>query len=530
MSAQQSDKNEWFYSQQANRKYRFSKSKNAYVWEDGTLVAQQQPPAPPRPSTGARPVAIPTSKTNPGTASRNATQSDRSRIDELSSSLKQLTFTPRDDRQTQRSKGRPSANEPEVSSVREVGRGVREFTATDKDAGVQTNWRIGPAQNVGERQFTPKTIRGGEDGDGASDEEEDRQRGSSGKARGDSIAYPTPRCLLTPRFAVRPRTRAPSRNYTFGQVIELVLVPPPPNRFSEISSATTIRPGAPETSQVRGGAHAAVRRFVVVQPATDTNPEFSAIPIRTYDGDGVAGQDDSGRSVVKAHHAVVYTANPIRPPAPFPTDAERPRLLVNGAREAGMQPTPILVDELDRTRPLDPMSRLDFFDVHRFDTSLQNIRMYGDVNRDPQLPLRTQYMAVQALGSRLAAQQGRPPGPPGPPPGPPSGPPPPRSAQEPGRGYVERLVQQQSRQTSAPTPDAIAINTAVHSNAAVSVTVLVAYLNNLHQTVTAQGLDAPPALNQAQLQQLAANSADRVEYLSRLRSNWQRQTGPARRG
>ncbi|KAK4892803.1 hypothetical protein LTR27_008717 [Elasticomyces elasticus] len=517
----------WFYSQSAKRKYRFSKSKNAYVWEDGTLVAQQQPPAPSRPSTGAHPVAIPTSKTVPATASWNALQSDPSRTDELTSSLGRLAFAPRDDQQTQRSKGRPSATETEVSALREVGRGVREFTATDKDAGVQTNWRIGPAQNVGERQFTPKTIRGGDDGNGASDEEEDRQRGSSGKGRVNSPAYSTPCFLLTLRSADRSTTRALRRNFTFGQVIELVLVPPPPSKFSEISSAVTIRPGTPGTSQVRGGAHAAVRRFVVVQPATDPDSEFSAIPIRTYDGDGVAGEDDHGRSIVKAHHAIIYTANPIRPPAPFPTAAESPRMSTNGTRERGMQYVPILVDELDRTRPLDPMSRLDFFDVHNFDTSLQNIRVYGDVHRDSQLPLRTQYMAVQALGNR-SAEQGRLPGPPGPPPGPSPGPPPPRLVQEAGRAYVERPTQQ-SRQTSAPTPDASAISTAVHSNAAISVNVLMSYLNNLHHTVTARGLDPPQALTQMQLQHLAANSTARMEYLSRLRSNWQRATGPARR-
>ncbi|KAK5742070.1 hypothetical protein LTR17_003578 [Elasticomyces elasticus] len=506
------DRPNWLYSESANRWYGWSESRNAYVWEDGTLaslIVQEQLQVPSPSSTGARSIAKSTSNDHdPSTATRNQAELDRTRTDESTVSLDHLTLAPRDKGQTQRSKGRFNATEPEVSDLRDVGRGVREFTATDKDTGVQTNWRIGPAQDVGERPFVPKTICGSDDGDGTSVEEEDRRRGSSGKAR------------------ARPRTRVPRRNYTFGQVIELLLVPPPPTRSSEISSTVTIRSGAPGTSEVRGGAHAAVRRFVVVQPATDTNFEFSAIPIRTYDGEGVAGRDETGRPVVKAHHAVVYTANPIQPPAPHPTDAERPRFLTKGAREPGMQPIPILVDELDRIRPLHPMSRLDFFDVHNFDTSLQNIRVYGDVSRDSQAPLRTQYMAVQASKNRSTAQQGRPPGPPGPPPGPAA----PRSTQEPGSGYVERPMQQAS-QTSAPTTDVSAISTAVHSNAAVPVNVFIAYLNNLYQTVTARGLEAPPALTQEQLRHFAENSTDRLKYLSGLRSNYHRQqTGPARRG
>ncbi|KAK3636182.1 hypothetical protein LTR56_014345 [Elasticomyces elasticus] len=204
-----------------------------------------------------------------------------------------------------------------------------------------------------------------------------------------------------------------------------------------------------------------------------------------------------------------------QPPAP-----SRPS---TGARPAAT-PTPILIDGLDRRRPLDPMARLDFFDVHNFDTSLHNTRLYGNVNRDSQLPLRTQYMAVQASTNRSTAQQGRPSVPPGPPPGLSPGVPPPWSAQGPGRGYVERPTQQ-SRQTSAPTT-VDSVTTAVHSNAAIPVNVLLTYLNNLHQTVTARGLNPPQALTQMQLQHFAANSTDRAEYLSRLRSNWERATDP----
>jgi hypothetical protein len=117
-------------------------------------------------------------------------------------------------------------------------------------------------------------------------------------------------------------------------------------------------------------------------------------PIKTYNGMGVAAP-----GVVKAHHVVVYTM-PIRPPAPECMSSEVP----TSGREAPMQRQAILVINRDRTRPLDPISRLDFFDIHRFDVNLKHVSLYGQVHPEHIVRLVGQYQAVWASFALDASQ------------------------------------------------------------------------------------------------------------------------------
>ncbi|KAK5682105.1 hypothetical protein LTS10_005230 [Elasticomyces elasticus] len=134
------------------------------------------------------------------------------------------------------------------------------------------------------------------------------------------------------------------------------------------------------------------RRFVVVRSALAQQPTFDALPIKTYNGRGVAAQ-----GVIKAHHAVIYTM-PIRFPAPRGSEAEQPQRIsgLPGGVEAGMQAQAVLVIPSDETRPLDPMSRLDFFDRQTFDINIADVRIYGKVEQRYVPVLLGQYHAVWA--------------------------------------------------------------------------------------------------------------------------------------
>ncbi|KAK3115369.1 hypothetical protein LTR53_005360 [Teratosphaeriaceae sp. CCFEE 6253] len=509
-----------FFSKSEKRHYVWSRSNDAYIWEDdGTLVSQRAP-VPQRaqtashaePGSSSREDARPTQPRDAGLSPRAAPRALQPA--DLPAALDRLnlgpTFGPPAGGQ------KSSAPEPKVSDVRTYADGAKEFTTTDRRAGVQTMWRIGPSQKIGDRRYNEKAIRGGN----GSDEAYYDGRGSGGAGGGGGGSGSTgggrgggggrDGSGDTGGSGGRGKERAGGgakqgkrtrRNYLPGQVIEMDVVPPPSSRFSEVSTST-LRPGAP---QLTGGTRAAARRFVVMQPATDSNPNVEAVPIRTYDQQGVAGRDEFGQEVVKAHHAVIYTGNPTRWPAPFPTAAEQPRI-IDGVREPEMLRVPILVVEVDRARPLDPMSRVDFFDVYDIDTSHPYIRIYGAVHRDSLEPLRAQYRAVQAL-ARANAPAARAVAPP----------------------PVQPAVQ------PAPIQDVQAMAAAVSANAAISVGVLADYLDYLRRYAQENRFTAPPALNAEQLQFLAATPSERSVMLARLWSNWREQAqaqaqSAARRG
>jgi hypothetical protein len=90
---------------------------------------------------------------------------------------------------------------------------------------------------------------------------------------------------------------------------------------------------------------------------------------------------------------------PTRPPAPECMTSE----LASG-REAPIQRQPILVINRDRARPLDPISRLDFFDIHRFDVNLKHVSLYGQVHPDHIVRLIGQFQAVWASFALDASQ------------------------------------------------------------------------------------------------------------------------------
>ena len=56
----------------------------------------------------------------------------------------------------------------------------------------------------------------------------------------------------------------------------------------------------------------------------------------------------------------------------------------------------------ERTRRLDPLSRLDFFDIHELGIGLENVLIFGKVDRDSRGPLLYQSQAVWSM-IRLAA-------------------------------------------------------------------------------------------------------------------------------
>ena len=120
------------------------------------------------------------------------------------------------------------------------------------------------------------------------------------------------------------------------------------------------------------------RRFVVVEASRDF---CRALPITTYTGLGVAKA-----GVVKSDHAIIYTG--ARPPEP--QDNERPR---RDRRETGMRLVPIRVRLDSADYKLDPMSRVNFRDVHEIPHEAR-VRSLGRVSRQSIDALLSQYSNV----------------------------------------------------------------------------------------------------------------------------------------
>ncbi|KAK4950617.1 hypothetical protein LTR10_010610 [Elasticomyces elasticus] len=208
-----------------------------------------------------------------------------------------------------------------------------------------------------------------EEPDESSSEESSNDEESSGNERSDAKA-------IDDIYENHTRSVEPYRHYVTGRVIE--------RRLRQQPASTAV------SNTAYAGTGSAIRRFVVVRSASAAqNSTFDAVPIKTYNGQGVAAS-----GVIKAHHAVIYTM-PIRPPAPRGSEAEHPQRLPGGV-ETGMQAQAILVIPSDKTRPLDPMSRLDFFDRQTFDINIADVRIYGRVEQRYVPILLGQYHAVWA--------------------------------------------------------------------------------------------------------------------------------------
>ncbi|KAK3115372.1 hypothetical protein LTR53_005363 [Teratosphaeriaceae sp. CCFEE 6253] len=164
--------------------------------------------------------------------------------------------------------------------------------------------------------------------------------------------------------------------------------------FQVIEVRLTARPPNTDLSAAGYAGAQGIRRFAIVEAATQQTQAFIACPIKTYNGQGVSAQ-----GVIKAHHAVIYTL-PERPPAPYGSREEQPQRTPDGGTESGMQTQPILVRPYVTTRPLDEWSRLDFSTRTPFRINVDQIRLYGKVHERSLAALDLQYRAVWAQITR----------------------------------------------------------------------------------------------------------------------------------
>ncbi|KAK4561242.1 hypothetical protein LTR86_004559 [Recurvomyces mirabilis] len=494
---------------QTGEVYSIQESGGAYwkVYESGkpTTRIPAVVQASSRPTQGA---AQPDTSSGAASTSRGPYASSPGTVECISSSMNRLGVTSPGTQTSATTTAAPSFTRP-----RDLGNGVTELTAADANAGVRTHWRFGPMQTFGDRAFRAKTIMGSDD-EASDDSNDDSDDSDDSRRQGKK---PT-------------RPRKAYRQFSLGDVIETRLVPAPPDSLSTISMLTL----RPETT-FPGGLHAGVRRFVVVDPTIQGGRICSALPIKTYNGMGV-----SAPNVYKSHHAVIYT-EPLRPPAPECSPAERPR---QGSREAPMQRQPILVVNRDRTRPLDPMSRLDFFDLTHFDTSLRGLVVYGYVHREhlarlasqranvwnsfamqtgeapPVAPqqnrstrrdqrTRTSSMSAQATGSRTAGTESmRPTNPAAVVAGP--------SILRPSTTTAPpRLSSDGSRQTQSRS-EYESLRALVMSNATISAEAIQDYLRYLDQLAQHTSRSRPPVLTTAQAAGLARDAPARVAWFTRV--------------
>ena len=212
----------------------------------------------------------------------------------------------------------------------------------------------------------------------------------------------------------------PIRDYVFGRVslyCQQLHVPAEPS-ISQVIERLPTQPSAEAGSHVTpitrpaAGMGMGRRRFVVVRGSTEQQSGFAALyvyqalydalggrtnnhrPITTYGGLGVASPN-----VVKSHHAIIYTRG-----TPRPTPSEAPRRLPNGTLEAGMRTQAIRVVPYEPTSALDPMSRLNFFDIIEFDAYVGHTKLYGKVYEDSRGALLFQYRAVWEAVRHAAAR------------------------------------------------------------------------------------------------------------------------------
>jgi hypothetical protein len=143
---------------------------------------------------------------------------------------------------------------------------------------------------------------------------------------------------------------------------------------------------------------------------------------------------------------------------------EHPQRQQDNSVEAGMQPQAIRVTPNDRRRPLDPYSRLDFFDVHEFDDDVPYTLMYGKVHESSNGPLQYQYRAVWAA------------------------------------------IQRYTGGVAAP--------------GAITLEALDAQLAQLRQRASQYNLPAPPPLSEQQRQQMVQNAQVRQLFFTRINEAW----------
>ncbi|KAF2485048.1 hypothetical protein BDY17DRAFT_95787 [Neohortaea acidophila] len=253
-----------------------------------------------------------------------------------------------------------------LSSILSGDSRPRVFTATDPVTGAITYWEVTAYQLSDNTTGSQRSFK--------------RIRASNGN---------------TPPNRTRGQrdARTLEANFAPGTVVEAKVVTPPHPALSTVTRFTPIP--NPSQSLLRS------RYFVIVEQRRDS---FLAVAIKTYSFQGVAAE-----GVTKAHHAIIYTQSgkhkqrgPHPGGPPEPTPAEMPRQLPGGHLESGMQNPPIRVKQVDLTKKLDPMSRVDYTDRWEFDYGVSHIRVWGQVHRDSRAEFRLQYEGVWAAIYRSA--------------------------------------------------------------------------------------------------------------------------------
>ncbi|KAK5112761.1 hypothetical protein LTR62_003859 [Meristemomyces frigidus] len=241
-------------------------------------------------------------------------------------------------------------------------------------------------------------------------------------------------------------------------------------------------------------------------------------------------------------------ATPLRHPAPDCLPEERPR---PGTHEAPMQRQPILAISRDQARPLDPMSRLDLFDLTHIDTTLRHLTIFGRVDPRHLAALDSQWANVRN-SYQLSTRE------PLPPPSRFGLPPPGGSGTSASSMSVQAssgaaqsttsryetgvtaagirgsrpLGQQTQTQTQTQTPargtaeaggrqplsttDIFRIRTAIESNQILSLNALQLYLGHLDGLAQSRGIQRPPVLTQAQMEGLAENPRARRDWFAEV--------------
>ncbi|KAK5170654.1 uncharacterized protein LTR77_005243 [Saxophila tyrrhenica] len=340
--------------------------------------------------------------------------------------------------------GRQRVVDPRSVDPRPTGQA---FAATGRDSktGLETRWEFGASSSYTEpagttqRQLNVKRIR-------------------EGPGPGRTETSIAPNC----------------KKY---MVIEALLVPPADT--STMSNLTLANDPVPDSSIRR-------RRFVIVRDQMEDRNSFEAIAIKTYNGEGVAAD-----GVVKFHHAIIYTGD-----EPEPEPDELPRRPGNGKMEQPMQAQAIRVEQFDRTRALNPMSRLDYGSRYVFDHGVPNIIILGRIHVYSRASLHAQFNHVwaqirEAHRPSHAAQQ------------------------------VSSAASNADSTTTITPATRAGPSLASPDSGPITDEELVSLLRNYHNHAHQHGLSMPPQqLNPQQIQGLAANAHARAAYLQCIRQSW----------
>lgn len=219
-------------------------------------------------------------------------------------------------------------------------------------------------------------------------------------------------------------------------------------------------------------------------------------PISTYEGQGVA---KAGVDRYKHHHAIIYT----RSEPPIARSDEQPERLPNGGSGPGLLPYSIRVEPKHRNvegYALDPMSRLNFGQIHSFDDSYK-VKIFGHVKSMSKPNFDTLFRHVWQHAMPYVSQH-----------------------------HSQRSQDEDNESDENHEKPAVQVNDVAESSAdavrrrndsvtdRISPESLAQYLDKFRLSAREQDLPAPKPLNDTQLRQLADNKDLREQYMQNLRS------------